>query len=121
MRSTRTLLFSLALCCAAAAPAPAASLWPFPSPGGITAGRRYVLPRGSFIALNQAAFQQFLAAVRRNDHAALLGLIRRNELQKLMRDAEVVVVRSPGPSDQGVEVQIPGFIGTVVTPRPNTR
>jgi hypothetical protein len=80
-----------------------------------------VLPRGSFIALNQAAFQQFLAAVRRHDNAAMLGLIRRNELQKLMRDAEVVVARAPGPSDPSVEVQIPGFIGTVVTPRPNAR
>jgi len=121
MRTLPTLLVSMALVCAAAVPLPAASLWPFSSPGGITAGRRYVLPRGTFIALNQAALQQFLAAVRRHDHAALLGLIRRNELQKLMRDAVVAVARAPGPSDQGVEVQIPGFIGTVVTQRPNAR
>ena len=26
---------------------------------------------------------------------------------------------TPGPSDPGVEVQIPGFIGTVVAQRPN--
>ena len=117
MIKPRTLLFSLALGCAAAAPSPAASLWPFPSPGGI-AGRHYVLPRGSFIALNQAALSQFLAAVRRHDLAATRGLILPNELQKLMRDANVVVVRAPSPSDAGVEVQIPGFIGTVVTPRP---
>ena len=120
MINPRTLLFSLALGCAAAPPLPAASLWPFASPASI-AGRRYVLPRGSFIALNQAALSQFLAAVRRRDHDAIRGLILRNELQKLMRDANVVVARAPSTSDAGVEVQIPGFIGTVVTPRPNAR
>jgi hypothetical protein len=119
MINPRTLLFSLALCCAAAAPSPAASLWPFSSPASI-AGRHYVLPRGSFIAVNQAALSQFLAAVRRNDLAAIRDLVRRNEVQKLMRDANVVVARAPSPSDAGVEVQIPGFIGTVVTPRPKT-
>jgi hypothetical protein len=119
MRTTRTLLFGLALVCAAAVPLPAASLWPFSSSGAVTAGRRYLLPRGTFIALNQAALQQFLAANRRHDLDALRGLIRRNELQKLMRDAVVVVARAPGPSDPGVEVQIPGFIGTVVAQRPN--
>ena len=119
MIKPRTLLFSLALGCAAVAPLPAASLWPFSSPASI-AGRHYVLPRGSFIALNQAALSQFLAAVRRRDHDAIRGLILRNELQKLMRDANVVVARAPSPSDAGVEVQIPGFIGTVVTPRPKT-
>ena len=117
MINPRTLLFSLALGCAAAVPLPAASLWPFPSPASI-AGRHYVLPRGSFIALNQAALGQFLTAVHRNDLAAIRGLILRNELQKLMRDAEVVVARAPSASDAGVEVQIPGFRGTVVTPRP---
>jgi hypothetical protein len=77
------------------------------------------LPRGTFIALNQAALQQFLAANRRHDLDALRGLIRRNELQKLMRDAVVAVARAPGPSDPGVEVQIPGYIGTVVIQRMN--
>ena len=119
MIKPRTLLFGLALCCAAAAPLPAASLWPFSYPGGISAGRRYVMRRGTFIALNQAALQQFLAAVHRHDLDAIRGLILRNELQKLMRDAVVVVARAPGPSDPGVEVQIPGFIGTVVAQRPN--
>lgn len=120
MRIPRTPLFGLALVCAAAAvPLPAASLWPFSSPGGLSAGRRYVLPRGTFIALNQAALQQFLAAVRRHDLDALRGLIRRNELQKLMRDAVVVPVGSANASGPGVEVQIPGFIGTVVVQRMN--
>jgi hypothetical protein len=112
------LLISLALWSAAAAPLPAASLWPFSSPASI-AGRHYVLPRGSFIAVNQAALSQFFAASRRHDQAAVLGLIRRNEVQKLICDAEVVVARAPGPSDQGVEVQIPGFLRTVVTPKGN--
>ena len=119
MINPHTLLFSLALCCVAAAPSQGAPLRPASSPDALTAGRRYVLPRGSFIAVNQAALSQFFAASRRHDQAAVLGLIRRNEVQKLICDAEVVVARAPGPSDPGVEVQIPGFIGTVVAQRPN--
>lgn len=119
MIKPRNLLFSLALCCAAAAPSQAAPLRSSSSLGAISAGRRYILPRGSFIAVSESALRRLFQGLRQNDTAAVVGLVQRNEVEKLVRDAVAVPVASRGKSAEVIEVQIPGFIGTVVTPRSN--
>jgi hypothetical protein len=116
MIKTPSLLFSLALCCLSAAPLRAAAFRSHAAPryASIAAGTRCRIPRGAFIAVSEEALQRTFQAAGRGDHAALIGLIQRNEVEKLIRDANGVVLGTRG---NAVEVQIPGLIGTVVTPR----
>jgi hypothetical protein len=118
MIKTRTLLFSLALCCATAAQAPAAAFRSNATPrASIAYGTRCRIPRGAFIAVSENALRRLFQALHAGDHYALVGLIQRNEVEKLIRDASGTALGTRGNSGEMVEVQIPGFSGPVVTPR----
>jgi hypothetical protein len=58
-------------------------------------------------------------ALRQHNTDAIADLVRRNEVEKLIRDARAVPVASRGKSGDMVEVSIPGYIGNVVTPKMN--
>ena len=115
----RNVLFSLALSCAVTVTALAAAVRsnaPARS-SAIAYGTRCRIPRGSFIGINEASLRRLFQALHNGDQPALIGLIQRNEVEKLIRDATGVALATRGKSGEMVEVQIPGFIGTVVTPR----
>src|SRR5689334_12037010 len=114
MTKLRKTLIGLALFAVQAA-AQAAS----PAPHALAYGQKYFLRRGAFIAVSETSLRRLFQAFRTHDSNAIARLVERHEVESLIRDAIATPVASHGGSFDVVEVQIPGFIGTVVTPRMN--